>query len=110
MQNGNSSKPVFSDGEVFTRKGTIMGYSQFDGDGEYNASYGVHMLVTLKPPLGKGQRTEVRPCVDKAVLERIDHLTFPFEAEVSMVELASKKATALTVIDVKPLSLVKKAA
>ncbi len=113
MQGDNASKAVYSDGEIFTRRAMVSGFSQFDGSDEFQASYAVHIRVNLKPPLGKGARTEARPCVDKAVIERIQALPFErgdIECDVSMVELASKRKTALTVVDVRPVSKAAKAA
>ena len=93
----------YTDGEVFTRRAVIHGESEYDGDGEFAAAYGVHLEVTLKAPLGRGKRTEVRKCIDKAVLDRIAHVPYPFLADVHMVEFASKKATSLTIVDIKPV-------
>lgn len=98
--------PVQSDGEIFTRKGFVAGISMFDGSAEYAASYGVHLRIELKEPAGKGFRTELRKAATKDVVAKIHHIpasAYPLYCEIDMVEKASKRATELVVVAIRPL-------
>lgn len=91
----------------FTVQEVVRGATRFAGDinGEKFESGTVFLDVSLDSDgKGWGYRTEPFRCASLEVVDKIKHLPFPFKAELSMEQRATKGKTALVVVDVKPLA------
>lgn len=86
-------------------QGTVTGFTKFSGaiDGQQIDANTVYIEVDIGS-MGKGTRTAARRCRDVEVIKKIEHLTFPFSAELVLEESATSKKEQLVVLEIRPLS------
>jgi len=95
---------------IFTSKCVVRGVTQFAGniDGEDIEANTAFIDVELDSKHGGyGSRTAPKRCKDKDVIDRIKHNPFPFIAEVTFQELATKGKETMVITEIKPLSMLK---
>lgn len=92
----------------FTAKEVVRGATRFADkiDGEEVKSAYIFIDVSLdQEGRGFGMRTEAKKTTVE-VIDRIKHLPFPFTAEISFEEKATRNKTQLVAVDVKPVARV----
>lgn len=96
----------------FTAKEVVRGASRFSGaiDGQDMKSGYIYVDVSLDQAdkgngsTGFGFRTEAMKVEDLGVIDKIKATPFPFTAELTIEQKATRKATQLVVVDCKPLA------
>lgn len=93
---------------IFKSQCVVRGATQFAGniDGESIEAHSIFIDVELNPKQGGfGSRTAAKRCVDGGVIDRVKHNPFPFIAEVTFQELATRGKESMFVTEIKPIKM-----
>jgi hypothetical protein len=93
---------------IYKMQGVVRGATQFAGniDGEAIDANSIFVDTELNPEHGGyGSRTAPKRCLNKEVVDKIKHNPFPFVAEITLQEMATKGKETLIVTEIRPLKM-----
>lgn len=93
---------------IYKMQGVVRGATQFAGniDGEAIEANSIFVDTELNPAQGGyGTRTAPKRCLNKEVVDKIKHNPFPFTAEITLQEMATKGKEQLIVTEIRPLKM-----